>query len=97
MAELDEPSPAEWRCGAPAILLHRSLALPIAFMAGLGWVMMTIEHEPGGLPAIALHRSIGAQDRVARDAPAGAAAAGRSALAGPTLALRRGRALRHTT
>jgi cytochrome b561 len=48
-----------WRYGTPAILLHWSLALLIAFMAGLGWYMMTVEHEPGGRFWIDLHKSVG--------------------------------------
>jgi cytochrome b561 len=52
-------SAAEWRYGTPAIILHWLLAVLIAFMAGLGWYMMTIEHTPGGETAIGLHKSIG--------------------------------------
>ena len=51
-------SPA-WRYGAPAIFLHWVLALLIAFMAGLGWYMMTVEHQPGGRWYMDLHKSIG--------------------------------------
>ena len=57
--QVREPTPADWRYGAPAIALHWILALLIAFMAGLGWTMMTIEHEPDGPAAIALHKSLG--------------------------------------
>jgi cytochrome b561 len=53
------PSPAEWRYGLPAILLHWVLALLIAFMVGLGWYMTTVEHKPGGPAYIALHKSVG--------------------------------------
>ena len=48
-----------WRYSTPAILLHWLLALLIAFMAGLGWWMMTVEHEPGGREWINLHQSVG--------------------------------------
>jgi len=51
--------PASWRYGAPAIFLHWVLALLIAFMAGLGWYMMTIEHSPQGPWYINLHKSMG--------------------------------------
>ena len=57
--KIREPTPAEWRYGTPAIALHWILALLIAFMASLGWYMMTIEHQPGGPAAIALHKSLG--------------------------------------
>jgi cytochrome b561 len=48
-----------WRYSTPAVLLHWLLALLIVFMAGLGWWMMTVEHEPGGRAWINLHQSIG--------------------------------------
>jgi cytochrome b561 len=48
-----------WRYGAPAILLHWLLALLIAFMAGLGWYMMEVEHDPGGRWYMDLHKSVG--------------------------------------
>lgn len=48
-----------WRYSTPAVLLHWLLALLIVFMAGLGWWMMTVEHEPGGRAWIDLHQSIG--------------------------------------
>jgi len=48
-----------WRYAAPAILLHWVLALLIAFMAGLGWYMMSVEHDPGGRWYMDLHKSIG--------------------------------------
>lgn len=50
---------AQWRYGLPAIVLHWAIALLIAFMAGLGWTMMTIEHTPTGAQLIALHKSVG--------------------------------------
>lgn len=49
----------EWRYGAPAVFLHWVLALLIAFMAGLGWYMMSIEDEPGSPWYFDLHKSIG--------------------------------------
>ena len=52
-------SPAAWRYGTPAIVLHWLLALLITFMTGLGWYMMTVEHEPGGEWYIDLHKSVG--------------------------------------
>ena len=53
-----DPAPA-WHYGVPAIVLHWLLALLIVFMAGLGWFMMTVEHEPGGQQYITLHKSVG--------------------------------------
>lgn len=52
-------SPAVWRYGRPAIFLHWVLALLIVFMTGLGWYMMTVEHEPGGERLFNLHKSVG--------------------------------------
>ena len=52
-------TPAGWRYGMPAIVLHWTLALLISFMAGLGWYMMTIERQPDGPWYFDLHRSIG--------------------------------------
>jgi cytochrome b561 len=53
-------SPArEWRYTTHAIVLHWILAVLIVFMAGLGWWMMTVEHEPGGRRWFELHQSIG--------------------------------------
>jgi cytochrome b561 len=48
-----------WRYSTPAIVLHWLLAVLIAFMAGLGWYMMTVEDEPGGPRLFDLHKSIG--------------------------------------
>lgn len=54
----DIQTPA-WRYGMPAVVLHWVLALLIAFMAGLGWYMMEVEHEPGGDWYMDLHKSVG--------------------------------------
>ena len=43
-----KPTPAVWRYGMPAIMLHWVLAVLIAGMAGLGWYMMTVEKLPQG-------------------------------------------------
>ena len=48
-----------WRYSTPAVFLHWVLAALIAFMAALGWFMMTVEHEPGGDRFFDLHKSIG--------------------------------------
>lgn len=48
-----------WRYSTPAVFLHWVLAILIAFMAALGWFMMTVEHEPGGERYFDLHKSIG--------------------------------------
>ena len=55
----DPLAPATWRYGMPAIVLHWLLAALIAFMAGLGWYMMTIERLPNGPWYFDLHRSVG--------------------------------------
>lgn len=52
-------SPAVWRYGMPAIVLHWLLAVLIAGMASLGWYMMTIERQPGGPWYFDLHKSVG--------------------------------------
>ncbi len=52
------PAP-EWRYTTPAIVLHWLVAALIVFMTGLGWWMMTVEHEPGGRRWFELHQSIG--------------------------------------
>jgi cytochrome b561 len=52
-------SPARWRYGLPAIVLHWLLALLIVCLVGLGWWMMTIERTPQGPWYFDLHRSIG--------------------------------------
>ena len=57
MPRLQPASP--WRYSTPAVVLHWLLALLIAFMAGLGWWMMTVEHEPGGRRWFDLHQSVG--------------------------------------
>lgn len=51
--------PVSWRYSTPAIVLHWVLAALIVFMAGLGWWMMTIEHEPQGPWWFGIHRSVG--------------------------------------
>ncbi len=48
-----------WRYSTPAVFLHWVLAALIAFMAALGWFMMTVEHEPGGERFFDWHKSIG--------------------------------------
>jgi len=48
-----------WHYTMPAIVLHWTLAVLIAFMAGLGWYMMTVEHDPSGPWFIDLHKSVG--------------------------------------
>jgi cytochrome b561 len=48
-----------WRYSTAAVFLHWVLAALIAFMAGLGWFMMTVEKEPGGERFFDLHKSIG--------------------------------------
>jgi cytochrome b561 len=55
----DRVAPCTWRYGTPAIVLHWLLALLVAFMASLGWYMMTVEHDPGGRWYMDLHKSIG--------------------------------------
>lgn len=52
-------APASWRYATPAIVLHWTLAVFIAFMAGLGWWMMTIEKTPEGPWWFDLHKSLG--------------------------------------
>jgi len=51
--------PAPWRYSTPAIVLHWLLAALIVFMTVLGWLMMEVEHEPGGERWFVLHKSIG--------------------------------------
>lgn len=48
-----------WHYAGPAIFLHWTLALLITGMVGLGWYMMSIEHQPGGDWYLALHKSLG--------------------------------------
>jgi cytochrome b561 len=52
-------SPAAWRYGVPAIVLHWLLALLIAAMVALGWYMTTIDRQPQGPWYFDLHRSVG--------------------------------------
>ena len=54
-----QKSSIAWHYAAPAVALHWLLALLISFMAGLGWYMMTVEHQPGGQWYIDLHKSVG--------------------------------------
>lgn len=56
---LPPPSPLTWRYTRTAIALHWGLALLIAFMAALGWYMMSIEDEPGSGWYFNLHKSLG--------------------------------------
>lgn len=49
----------DWKYAPTAVFLHWTLALLIAGMLGLGWYMMTIEHEPGGAWYIGIHKSVG--------------------------------------
>jgi cytochrome b561 len=48
-----------WGYSTQAVVLHWLLAALIAFMAALGWYMMTVEREPAGPPLFDLHKSIG--------------------------------------
>lgn len=48
-----------WRYSTPAVVLHWLLTLLIAFMAALGWFMMSVEEEPGAQRWFDLHRSVG--------------------------------------
>ena len=50
-------SPAVWRYGMPAIVLHWVLALLITFLVVLGWSMMTVERQPDG-KAVAPFRNL---------------------------------------
>ena len=52
-------TPAAWRYGVPAIVVHWLLALLIAGLVALGWYMMTIEKQPQGPWYFDLHRSVG--------------------------------------
>jgi cytochrome b561 len=48
-----------WRYTGTAIALHWGIALLIAFIAALGWYMMSIEDEPGSGWYFNLHKSLG--------------------------------------
>jgi cytochrome b561 len=48
-----------WRYTPTAIALHWLLALLLTAMAGVGWYMMSIEHEPGADRLFDLHKSAG--------------------------------------
>ena len=48
-----------WRYSRTAVALHWGIALLIAFMAALGWYMMSIEDEPGSGWYFNLHKSLG--------------------------------------
>ncbi|MFL6659073.1 MAG: cytochrome b [Massilia sp.] len=49
----------EWRYTRPAVWLHWIVALMVAGLLGLGWYMMSVEHEPGTRWLFRLHKSIG--------------------------------------
>jgi cytochrome b561 len=55
---IENPQP-NWRYTRTARWLHWTLATLIIFMLGLGWTMMTVEHDPIGKPLFSLHKSIG--------------------------------------
>ncbi len=48
-----------WRYAAPAVVLHWLLAVLLATLLGVGWYMMSIEHEPGADWYFNLHKSVG--------------------------------------
>ena len=52
-------APTPWRYSKLAIILHWSLALMLAAMAGVGWYMMSIEDEPDSGWLFDLHKSFG--------------------------------------
>lgn len=52
-------SSVAWRYSRTAVALHWGLALLIAFIAALGWYMMSIEDEPGSGWYFNLHKSLG--------------------------------------
>ena len=49
----------DWKYARPAVLLHWTLALLIAGLLGLGWYMMSVEHEPGSAWYFGIHKSFG--------------------------------------
>ena len=52
-------SSVAWRYSRTAVALHWGIAVLIAFMAALGWYMMSIEDEPGSGWYFNLHKSLG--------------------------------------
>jgi cytochrome b561 len=49
----------EWRYAPTAVALHWLVAALIAFMATLGWYMVSIEDDPGADTWFDLHKSVG--------------------------------------
>lgn len=48
-----------WRYGRTSIFLHWTLALLLALLVGLGWVMVSVEDDPAGPTLLAIHMSLG--------------------------------------
>lgn len=54
------PGTAEiWRYRPTAVVLHWTVALLLVLAVGLGWYMMSIEHEPGSDWYFNTHKSLG--------------------------------------